>query len=81
MPTAHDDHDDDDITHRGLDFDLSTMVHRRGALKMFGLGAAGLLTLRQCGTSCTPAGTGSCTVIPEETAGPYPGTGPTGPTC
>ena len=84
-----DDHDDDSF-HRGLSFDMSTVMQRRSALRMFGLGSVGLLGvvgLRQCGctpgagdgtsTTTTPAG-GSCTVIPEETAGPYPGDGSNG---
>jgi protocatechuate 3,4-dioxygenase beta subunit len=81
MSTATNDHHDDDLMHRGLGFDLSTVVQRRSALKLFGLSAVGLLGLRQCG--CTPgSGTGgsssTCTVIPEETAGPYPGDGSNG---
>jgi protocatechuate 3,4-dioxygenase beta subunit len=87
--TSNDHHphdDDDDLMHRGLGFDLSTVIQRRKALKLFGLGTIGLVGLRQCG--CTPGGgsattttTGSgasCTVIPEETAGPYPGDGSNG---
>ncbi len=77
----------DDVFHRGLRFDLGTVVARRQALKFFGLGAIGLLALRQCATSCAPGttttttttgATTSCDPIPEETAGPYPGDGSNG---
>jgi protocatechuate 3,4-dioxygenase beta subunit len=84
----------------GLAFDLSTLVQRRQALKIFG--GAGLLALAGCGSSklAAKASAGSSTtgatsattaeatatsvasavntVIPEETAGPYPGDGSNG---
>ena len=76
---------------RGLVFDVSTLLQRRNVLKLFAAGA-GLATLAACGsdaatsasttavsTDATAAATdGSCAVIPEETAGPYPGDGSNG---
>lgn len=92
---AHHDHDEDH--HRGLAFDVGTVMARRRALQL--LGGAGLLALVGCGSSgsdgatttsaagATTAAAGSSTsgsstsgdVIPEETAGPYPGDGSNGP--
>src|SRR5215203_3242787 len=84
----------DDLYHRGLAFDLDTLLERRRLLGLFaGLGAA---TLVGCSTTTDPPGpstatasssaaattTGaaaSCAEIPEETAGPYPGDGSNGP--
>lgn len=64
---------------------LLRQAHRRDVLRL--LGAASLLPLFGCGTGTdalaaggTDGGTsGSCTRIPEETAGPYPGDGSNGP--
>lgn len=92
QPTA--DHPDEVHDHdRGLAFDVHTLVARRRALQL--LGGAGLIALVGCGskgsdgsssTSATgassTAATGATTadeVIPEETAGPYPGDGSNGP--
>lgn len=75
---------------RGLAFDLKTL-NRRGLLGL--LGGAGAAVLVGCATgdsssSSTPSGSattgsatsaGTCEVIPEETAGPYPGDGSNGP--
>jgi protocatechuate 3,4-dioxygenase beta subunit len=96
MPDDNPHHDHD----RGLAFDLSTLVHRRHALKLFAGAGAGLL-LAACESSTVGAGTSTstragsgtvaptttggngagdaCAVIPEETAGPYPGDGTNGP--
>ena len=78
---------------RGLVFDLSTL-DRRQVLKALGFAGlnAGLFTIIGCGPSSATAGasagaraagtaaTGaSCAVIPEETAGPFPGDGSNGP--
>src|SRR5262245_60507199 len=73
----------------GLAHDLAVwrqqMVGRRRALRwLLGAGAAGVLGCGGGGDdsasasssgSSGAAGSGSCTVIPEETAGPYPGDG------
>jgi protocatechuate 3,4-dioxygenase beta subunit len=83
------------IFDQGLAFDLETMLDRRRMLKLIGLAGfgAGLLALVGCGGSsgsgasdtdisaATPANgaSGDCTVIPEETAGPFPGDGSNGP--
>ena len=84
------DHDHD----RGLAFDLSTLVHRRHALKLFAGAGAGLLLAAcqswtvEAGTSTTTGGAGTgagstggdaCAAIAEETAGPFPGDGTNGP--
>jgi protocatechuate 3,4-dioxygenase beta subunit len=78
---------------RGLIFDLSTL-DRRQVLKALGFAGlnAGLFTIVGCGPSgatgsasagASAAGTAatgaSCAVIPEETAGPFPGDGSNGP--
>jgi protocatechuate 3,4-dioxygenase beta subunit len=78
---------------RGLVFDLSTL-DRRQVLKALGFAGlnAGLFTIVGCGPSgatgsasagASAAGTAatgaSCAVIPEETAGPFPGDGSNGP--
>jgi protocatechuate 3,4-dioxygenase beta subunit len=77
---------------RGLVFDLGTL-DRRQVLKLLGFGgvSAGLFTLVGCGptgsspsataatSSATAAAAASCAIIPEETAGPYPGDGSNGP--
>jgi protocatechuate 3,4-dioxygenase beta subunit len=79
---------------RGLVFDLNTMDRRR-VLKVLGFGglSAGLFTIVGCGpsgatgtplasaaaTAASVASGASCAVIPEETAGPFPGDGSNGP--
>ena len=93
--------DPDDLHHRGLAFDVGTLMARRRALQV--IGGAGLLALVGCASSGSDATTtttaaaagaaggasttagssgtaGTATgVIPEETAGPYPGDGSNGP--
>ncbi|MEU5692934.1 intradiol ring-cleavage dioxygenase [Actinosynnema sp. NPDC020468] len=80
------------IHDRGLAFDLATLNRRRALIL---LGGAGLASLAACGTGSTPtasnptttsAATGATStaatcddVIPQETAGPYPGDGSNGP--
>jgi protocatechuate 3,4-dioxygenase beta subunit len=76
---------------RGLELDLPTLMTRRRALQVFGgvgLGA-GLLAVAGCGSSASSTSTTAaaaatndsttCTEIPDETAGPYPGDGSNGP--
>jgi protocatechuate 3,4-dioxygenase beta subunit len=79
---------------RGLVFDLNTM-NRRRVLKLLGFGglSASLFTIVGCGpsgatgtplasaaaTAASVASGASCAVIPEETAGPFPGDGSNGP--
>jgi protocatechuate 3,4-dioxygenase beta subunit len=83
----------DDDHDRGLAFDVDTLIARRRALQL--IGGAGLLALAGCGSSgsrgasatTTTAAAGSAAagtstaegVIPDETAGPYPGDGSNGP--
>ncbi len=78
---------------QGLPFDVATLIGRRRVLQILGYGAAtaGLFTLAGClpgaGASATPAASSgvaastgaACAVIPEETAGPFPGDGSNGP--
>jgi protocatechuate 3,4-dioxygenase beta subunit len=83
----HDDHDHTDIHDRGLPFDLSTLMSRRRALLLGGVGAVGAAaSVVGCtrrgprpGGTTTSVAAGSCSVIPQETAGPYPGDGSNGP--
>jgi protocatechuate 3,4-dioxygenase beta subunit len=77
---------------RGLVFDLATL-DRRQVLKLLGFGgvSASLFVIAGCapaGSTATATAAGSsaaattgasCAVIPEETAGPFPGDGSNGP--
>jgi protocatechuate 3,4-dioxygenase beta subunit len=77
---------------RGLVFDLQTLDRRR-VLKLLGFGgvSATLFTIAGCGptgasgtatsgaASASSVAGGTCAIIPEETAGPYPGDGSNGP--
>ena len=84
-PHDHDDEHELEDHDRGLGFDLQTLRHRRAVLGLLGAGAAGvgaavLLGSGGSGSLATAASAaGSCTEIPEETAGPYPGDGSNGP--
>jgi protocatechuate 3,4-dioxygenase beta subunit len=77
---------DEELVDQGLQFDIGTLLSRRGVL-FAGAGAAAL-GLAACGTSSespsssgetSTAASGDLTEIPEETAGPYPGDGSNGP--
>jgi protocatechuate 3,4-dioxygenase beta subunit len=86
---------DEDIYDQGLAFDLETLIDRRRMLKLLGLGglSAGLVAIVGCGPASSSASTSAsatasaaavasaaeCAVIPEETAGPFPGDGSNGP--
>ena len=88
--TSHDDHDD----FGGLQRDLratGAAMDRRSVLRLaarFG-GAMGALQLLGCGSGATApssasttaasAANGACSVIPNETQGPFPGDGSNGP--
>ena len=82
LPRPH-----DELVDQGLAFDVVTLVSRRQALGILGIGASalGLAACSGAGTSTTgaaaAAGTKSSglTEIPDETAGPYPGDGSNGP--
>jgi len=70
---------------QGLSFDVETVLDRRRMLKILGFGA-GAFALAACapGSSASPFGTAdasgaACAIIPEETAGPFPGDGSNGP--
>jgi len=78
---------EDEVVDQGLEFDVGTLLSRRHALRMFGLGAAGL-AVAACGgeSSASTGSAGGSSVattsdgeIPEETSGPYPGDGSNGP--
>ena len=78
----HDHHDDFGGLHR----DLNAVVGRRRALRLaasFGASFGALHLLGCSGDSSTDAitdpGSGDCSRVPEETAGPYPGEGSNGP--
>lgn len=70
---------------QGLHFDLATLMSRRRALHLLGLGA-GVIGLAACSSTASDgaASTGASTEatlgqIPDETAGPFPGNGSNGP--
>jgi protocatechuate 3,4-dioxygenase beta subunit len=82
------------IFDQGLAFDVETLMDRRQVIKLLGYSslAVGLLTIAGCApnASASPSSaatsaasgavsTASCDVIPEETAGPFPGDGSNGP--
>ena len=84
----------DDLEDQGLGFDVQTVLDRRSALRVLGLGSLAL-GLAACtsnpgtnrttsATTATPGGSTSATTaaageIPDETAGPFPGDGSNGP--
>lgn len=71
---------DDELVDQGLGFDLGTLLSRRRMLTALGLGAVTVgLAACSTGTSSGTASTTSAGEIPDETAGPYPGDGSTGP--
>jgi protocatechuate 3,4-dioxygenase beta subunit len=77
---------DEELVDQGLQFDIGTLLSRRGVL--FAGGAAAAMGLAACGTSSNGTSSDSTTTaaadatdlteIPEETAGPYPGDGSNG---
>lgn len=80
---------DEDIYDQGLAFDLGTLLDRRRVLQLIGYAGlgAGLSALAGClpsavgspSASASASQAAECAVIPEETAGPYPGDGSNGP--
>ncbi|HET7180886.1 MAG TPA: intradiol ring-cleavage dioxygenase [Candidatus Limnocylindrales bacterium] len=88
-------HQDEPVFDQGLGFDVETISRRRVLQVLgFGAISAGMFTIAGCapgtGSTAAPTGAGattsptsltgaSCSVIPEETAGPYPGDGTNGP--
>jgi protocatechuate 3,4-dioxygenase beta subunit len=83
---------DEEVFDQGLSFDVETLLGRRRLLQAAGFSVLGA-AMAACGltsksgsssvsTAAAPADTGSTsagTVIPEETAGPYPADGSNGP--
>jgi protocatechuate 3,4-dioxygenase beta subunit len=75
---------DEELVDQGLQFDIGTLMSRRGVL--FAGGAVAAVGLAGCGTAEATTDSGSSTAttasdlteIPEETAGPYPGDGSNG---
>jgi protocatechuate 3,4-dioxygenase beta subunit len=84
-----------EIVDQGLQWDVETLLSRRRMLKLIGWSgmSAGLVAVAGCAPSSSASPTGSaaasaataaaagadCAVIPEETAGPFPGDGSNGP--
>ncbi|MFB9659899.1 intradiol ring-cleavage dioxygenase [Glycomyces mayteni] len=76
---------EEELVDQGLQFDIGTLLSRRGVL--FAGGAAAAVGLAACTNSADAAGADTSaaadasdlTEIPEETAGPYPGDGSNGP--
>jgi protocatechuate 3,4-dioxygenase beta subunit len=64
---------------RGLQFDLPTILHRRSLLKWMGGAGLAAIGASMVVTSSRVAFAAAAAVIPEETAGPYPGDGSNGP--
>src|SRR5215207_8865378 len=77
--TDHDDHDEFGGLHRDLRLTGAAMGRRRalGLAARFGA-SLGALQLLGCGGDSAD-GSGACTKIPQETAGPFPGEGSNGP--
>jgi protocatechuate 3,4-dioxygenase beta subunit len=82
-------HPDEPVFDQGLTFDVG-VLSRREILRGLGFGAigAGLFAIAGCapgGSTAAPTAAGSsaaadsCALIPEETAGPFPGDGTNGP--
>jgi protocatechuate 3,4-dioxygenase beta subunit len=79
----------EDLEDQGLGFDVQTVLDRRSALRVLGLGSLAL-GLAACSSDPVASGSTSATTtttaantaageIPDETAGPYPGDGSNGP--
>ena len=64
---------------RGLELDLPTFLQRRSLLKIMGAAGLAAVGVSVFGTSGRAALAAASAVIPEETAGPYPGDGSNGP--
>lgn len=85
---------EEEVFDQGLSFDMGTLLNRRRALLLAGVGLAGA-GLAACSTTATASGSASAaagassstsattasglTEINDETAGPYPGDGSNGP--
>jgi protocatechuate 3,4-dioxygenase beta subunit len=74
---------DQELVDQGLAFDVATLVSRRQALRLLGVGA-GVVGLAACTprsgtTTRSGAATTDAAEIPDETAGPFSGNGSNGP--
>ena len=78
------------VVDQGLQFDVVTLIDRRKVLKLLGFGsvAVGIAACAPGAATGSPSASAaaaasvdaaSCEVIPEETAGPFPGDGSNGP--
>jgi protocatechuate 3,4-dioxygenase beta subunit len=73
----------DEVVDQGAAFDVTTVINRRRAIKLLGLGA-GALALAACAaqgspsSSQPPIGGSSMLDTPDEIAGPFPGDGSNG---
>lgn len=88
-------HPDEAVFDQGLVFDVGTLLTRRDVIRAMGYGAIAVSaaaclpgaspaasTAGSAGTGASPKATiaaEACDVIPEETAGPFPGDGSNGP--
>ena len=82
-------HPDEPVFDQGLVFDVGTLLTRREVIRAMGYGAIAV-SAAACLPGATPGASAiatsgptiaaeACEVIPEETAGPYPGDGSNGP--
>ena len=77
-------HPDEPPYDQGLQFDVGTLLTRRQVIRALGYGAIAVSAaacLPSASPTASPVGTtaADCDVIPEETAGPFPGDGSNGP--
>lgn len=89
QPITHHESDHHKHAHGGLNQDLEVlfraMPDRRRLLRMMSVGAVAPVALLACGdgttssSASTSSSGGSCSIIPSETAGPFPGDGTNGP--
>lgn len=70
---------DEEVVDQGLPFDVGTLVTRRRALGLLGLGLGAIGLVACAPDRATPTATAAAGEIPDETAGPYPGDGSNGP--
>ena len=84
--SQHDDHDEFGGLHRDLQLTGAAMSRRRAFRLAAGFGVSlGAIQILGCSGNdsttdgITDPGSGNCSKVPEETAGPYPGEGSNGP--
>lgn len=67
---------DEEVFDQGLAFDIGTLLNRRQALRMFGIGA-GLVGLAACGDTSSSSSNGTATSTSTATGGSTPSVSPT----